>query len=292
MKYPKTWFILPTTIYKPNDYIELGQVITDPRKPFERLAQPLPLEGVLAPRTSPSLEWSATNTKTSESSVGIFAHVVNIMTAEASGGKSQDETQTWKAALLETRFFEISEDPTYVDRTTKVKAVEEWLKKNRRLGKTVYMIVGLKIAKNPGMVTYDGSDSSNLNLNLKATLDPNGVVEGGGEIRRDTSNAVTYEERPEAAYVFAYRLRKLRVAWHNKFALGDNKAGGDLYGLPQGKIDSEGIGKGQDDDSAFEIESVLCEELDFGESLPVKDKKFEAVDEEDDSVCLVIKTRG
>lgn len=292
MKYPKTWFILPTTIYKPDDYIKLGQVITDPRKPFERLTQPLPLEGDLKPRTSPALEWSATNAKTGESSVGVFAHVVNIMTAEASGGKSQDETQTWEAALLETQFFEISEDPKYVERTAKVAAVEEWLKKNRRFGKTVYMITGLKIAKNPGKVTYDGSDSSNLNVKLKTTLDPQGVVEGGGEVKHDRSNAATYEERPEAAYVFAYRLRKLRMIWRNKLAVRDYKAGGDLYGLPQGSIDSGVVGNDDDDDSAFEIESVLFEEKDFGESLPARDKKFEAVDEDDDTACLVIKASG
>jgi hypothetical protein len=82
MDHPKPYFLLPTTVYKPNDLIQLGQVITDPRKPFERLAKPLPLRGPLEARTAPALEWSATNTKTGDSSVGVFARVVNIMKAE------------------------------------------------------------------------------------------------------------------------------------------------------------------------------------------------------------------
>lgn len=289
MDHSKTYFILPTTVYKPDDYIQLGQVITDPRKPFERLVKPLPLEGALKPRTSPALEWSATNAKTGESSTGVFAHVVNIMTAEASGGQSQNETQTWEAALLETRFFEISEDPTYVERTAKVAAVEGWLKKHRRLGKTVYMITGLKIAKNPGKVTYDGSDASNLAVNLKATLDPEGAVEAGGEASHQRSGATTYEGKPEAAYVFAYRLRKLRVAWRNKFKLRDYKMGGNLYDAGRGEVDAEVGGGDEDDDSAFEMESVSFEQNDFGVSLPAKDKKFQAVDEDDDSACIVIR---
>ncbi|RMJ18503.1 hypothetical protein CDV36_001783 [Fusarium kuroshium] len=289
MDHPKTYFILPTTIYKPDDYIQLGQVITDPRRPFERLAKPLPLEGPLEPRIAPAIEWSATNTKTGEASVGVFAYVVNLMTAEASGGKSRNEAQTWEAALLETRFFEISEDPTYVEQTAKIAVVEEWLKKHRHLGKTVYMITGLKIAKNPGKVTYDGSDASNLAVNLKAALNPEGVVEGRCEASHQRSGATTYEEKPEGAYVFAYRLRKLRVTWKHKFKLHDYKKGGDLHGVSRGGAGVSFSEEDEDDVSAFEMESVLLEQNDFGASLPAKDKKFQAVDEDDDSACLVIR---
>ncbi|KAH8129105.1 hypothetical protein FP744_10000018 [Trichoderma asperellum] len=288
MDYPKTYFILPTTVYEPDDYIQLGQVIIDPRKPFERLAKPLPLEGTIRPRTSSDVEWSATNAKTGEASAGIFAHVVNMMTAEASGSQFQHEALTWQASLLETQFFEISDDPSYVERTVKVAAVEEWLKKHRRLGKTVYMITGLKIAKHPGKITYDGADTSNLAANLKATLDPEGVLQAGGAASHQKSDAMTYEATTKAAYIFAYRLRKLRVTWGSKFKLGDYKAGGDLYGTGR-KVNAKVSGDHEDDDSAFEIESISFEQGDFGTSLPAKDKKFWAVDEEDGGPCLVIQ---
>lgn len=287
MEYSKTYFILPTTVYKPDDYIQLGQVITDPRKPFERLAKPLPLKGHLKPRISPALEWSATNVKTGEFSVGIFSHVVNIMTAEASGSQSRQEALSWQAALLETQFFEISEDPTYVERTVKITAVEEWLKKHRRFGKTVYMITGLKIAKNPGKIAYDGTDTSNLAVNLKARLDPEDAVEAGAAASNQKSESTTYEARADMAYIFAYRLRKLRVTWHNQLKLGDYKAGGNLYGAGnrEGHVSEED----EYDDSAFEIERVSFEREDFGASMPRKDKKFQAVDEQDNSSCLVIQ---
>jgi hypothetical protein len=286
----KTYFILPTTIYKPDDYIQLGQVITDPRKPFERLAKPLPLEGNLKPRTSPELEWSASNTNTGELSVGVFAHVVNIMKAKVSGGQNQYESQTWQAALLETQFFEISEDPTYVERTARIEAVEEWLKKHRHLGKTVYMITGLKIAKNPGKITYDGSDASNLAMDLETTLDPKGVVRAGGEANVQKSDATTYEARPGTAYIFAYRLRRLRVTWRNKLKLSEYKTGADLYAAGRKGVDAEVVMEDKDDTSAFEFENVEFEQDDFGASLPAKDKKFRAVDDEDGSPCLVIQT--
>ncbi|KAK4070958.1 uncharacterized protein Triagg1_6325 [Trichoderma aggressivum f. europaeum] len=289
MEYSKTYFILPTTIYKPDDYIQLGQIITDPRKPFERLAKPLPLEGPLRPHTSPLLEWSATNVKTGECSVGIFSHVVNIMAAEASGSQSQHEALSWEAALLETRFFEISEDPTYVERTAKVPAVEEWLKQHRRFGKTVYMITGLKIAKNPGKVAYDGADTSTLAVNLRATLDPENALEAGVAAGNLRSGVTAYEARAETAYIFAYRLRKLRVTWRNRFRIGDYKAGGNLYGANNRGVDMRVSEEEEDEDSMFEIESVSFERGDFGASLPKKDKRFRAFDEQDNSACLAIQ---
>jgi len=291
MVHKKTYFILPTTVYKPDDYIQLGQVITNPREPWERLAKPLPLEGDLAPRTSPSLEWSATNTQTGESSVGIFAHVVHIMTAEVSAGKSGNERQTWEAALLETKYFEISEDKTYAERTAKVPAVHEWLKKNRRLGKSVYMITGLKIAKNPGKVTYDGSDASHLGADLKATVDPEDAVEVGAKANIESSNAATYEATPENAYVFAYRLRKLRVSWGKTLSVRGNVGGAELHNAGQRIAEPEADSE-DEDDSAFEMEGVALDDEDFGPSLPPKDKKFPAVDEDDNSECTVIRANS
>lgn len=288
MNHPKTFFILPTTIYRPDDFIQLGQVITDPRKPFERLAEPLPLEGALQPRNSPTVEWSATNVRTGETSVGIFAHVVNLITAQASAGQSHNETQTWEAARLETQFFEVSADPTYIERTARATAVEEWLKQHRHLGKTVYMITGLKIAKSPGKVTFGDSDTLDVSAALKATLDPEGAIEGGGEANHHRLNATAQASRPEEAFVYAYRLRKLKVTWRHKFKLDDYMTGAELHGVGGRQDDVEEDEGDGDDPSSFVMEDVSYDNRDFGASLPAKDKKIQAVDEEDNSPCIVI----
>ncbi|KAH8747494.1 hypothetical protein F5883DRAFT_244342 [Diaporthe sp. PMI_573] len=287
MDQPKTYFIFRPTVYKPNDLIRLGQIITDPRKPFQRLAEPLPLKGPLKPRSAPALEWSATNTKTGEVSVGIFSHVVNMMTVEASAEKSQNETQTWDAAILETRFFEISEDPSYVEQTAKVPAVDMWLKQYRHQGKTVYMITGLKIAKHPGKVTYDSSNTSSLSANLKTTVDPQGLVDTGGHAKAGKSAKTTNEATPEVEYIFGYRLRRLKVMWR-KLELKDDLEGGELYSNQSKQFDANLDRDKQHRDSDFEIEGVSLEEDDFGATLPARDKKLQAFDEDDNRPCLVI----
>lgn len=62
----KIYFILRTQIYHPDDYIQLGQVITDQNAPYKRLAPPAAalLTPPYKPRISKQGDWVATNTKT------------------------------------------------------------------------------------------------------------------------------------------------------------------------------------------------------------------------------------
>lgn len=288
MAHLKTYFILPTTVYKPDDYIQLGQVITDPRKPYDRLASPLPLTGSSAPRKSSSSNWSFTRTQTEDSSAGVFANFINILTAEASGGKSGAHTQSWKTATLETQYFEISEDPSYVERTAKVPAVEKWLKKHRHLGKTVYMIAGVKIAKLPGNVTYDSSGATNMSAKVKGVVDPKGLLEAGGEVNHQKSADAVLSETPETSYVVAYRLRRLRVSWRHGFKVSDYQEGADLHGIGR-KSATSFPPTDEDTDESWQMESISSDNNDFGASLPAKDKKIQGVDEAGGNPCLLIR---
>jgi hypothetical protein len=148
------------------------------------------------------------------------------------------------------------------------------------------MITGLKIARDPAKVTYDGSDAADLAANLETTLDPEQTIKAGGEASRHRSNAATYNETPKSAYVFAYRLRKLQVVWRKRFALRDYQTGGDLHGIDRGDISSDESG---DDEDGVEIESYAFEQQDFGRKLPEREEKLVAVDENDNTACLVIR---
>jgi hypothetical protein len=243
----------------------------------------------LAPRISFSSNWTLTQTETNGASAGVFANFINILKAEASGGKSGAETRSWETATLETQYFEISEDPSYVERTAKVPAVEEWLKKHRHLGKTVYMLAGVKIARLPGKVTYDSSDATNMAANVKGSVDPQGLVEAGGEASHQKSAAAALSETPETSFVVAYRLRRLRVSWRrDNFNVSDYLEGADLHGIGERRAASESpVDEGND--GSWQIKSISSDGNDFGPSLPAKDKKIEAVDEDDGSACLLIR---
>ncbi|EKG16263.1 hypothetical protein MPH_06517 [Macrophomina phaseolina MS6] len=118
------------------------------------------------------------------------------------------------------------------------------------------MITGLNIAKNSEKVTYDCFGVPNLDANLRATLRLEGYVKVGSEASHQGSAATIYEERPETTYVFAYRLRKLRVRRRNKFKLHYYRAGGNLNDVGRERVNVEGDLENKDNDSAFEMESA------------------------------------
>ncbi|EDN11202.1 predicted protein [Histoplasma mississippiense (nom. inval.)] len=171
--------------YAPNDLIKLGQVIVNPRIPYQRLAEPLPLEGKLIPRKAAVAEWSVSRVNSNAANAGVFAHMLGLLTAKASAKHSQKETSKWEGTLLETSFIELDENPEYVQQTaTQVPAVSKWLREDRLFGGTVYMITGIKTAIKPGKATYAAVTERDIAAKLEATLalDP-----GTGGVRRRKS---------------------------------------------------------------------------------------------------------
>ncbi|KAK4113161.1 hypothetical protein N656DRAFT_778695 [Canariomyces notabilis] len=140
--------------YAPDTLICLGQLITSPRQPYRRLAPPLlplPSEPIISPVTT----WSFTSSETNGGSASVFAHFLQLFTASVSGHAARELAQSWSAARLETRFLELGpagdSENDYVRRSvSEVESVCEWLKVNRRLGKTIYMVTGVKVAMQPG----------------------------------------------------------------------------------------------------------------------------------------------
>ncbi|KAK3352762.1 hypothetical protein B0T25DRAFT_542727 [Lasiosphaeria hispida] len=111
----KAWLILPSLIYKPDDLIQLGQIVSNPRKPQERLAKPLPLPAAPTPRKSTSKNQSLTKTESGNNALSIFAYIVHSVKAKLSGSKSRDGSLSRSAAVVETQYFEITEDPSHAD---------------------------------------------------------------------------------------------------------------------------------------------------------------------------------
>ncbi|KAG5301991.1 hypothetical protein I7I48_02183 [Histoplasma ohiense] len=297
MSHPKTYFILPTTAYAPNDLIKLGQVIVNPRIPYQRLAEPLPLEGKLIPRKAAVAEWSVSRVDSNAANAGVFAHILGLLTAKASAKHSQKETSKWEGTLLETSFIELDENPEYVQQTaTQVPAVSKWLRENRLFGGTVYMITGIKTAIKPGKATYDTVAERDIAAKLEATvaLDPGtgGVPTAkiGAEAGYNTAGDIHLQGTPQDSFVFAYQLRKLHISWYPKlYSLGEHLGGADLNSAGDTYILRERLRSQAEKDAEYEIGDVKYEADDFGALLPKRDVKINGVDDCDGEQCLMIQ---
>ncbi len=298
MSFEKTFFIIPSTIYQPGDLIQLGQVIKNPIRPFERLASPLELRGKLAPRKATTNEFVATSKQTHAVSVGLVAHVLDAIKGELSAHRSSEEILTWDGAALETHFFEPAEDDTFITQLQENKAVRQWLRKVRFPGKSAYVITGLKIARNPRAIKCEVFDEVAVKAQVAATVDPQGLVKAGAEASAKRSATASVQGKPEDSYVFAYQLREIKVSpVTGKASIGGMKKGGDLYGLGDSDPDeTDGsdayyLDTSDDEDEAPPrlADNLTVDTGDFGSQLPATTFGRQKVDLENgrDSYLLV-----
>lgn len=256
----KTYFIMRTMRYEPDDLIQLGQIITDKSKPYERLSPPQPFSGSLKPRKSTLEKWSASHTDKTKDSVRVFAKFVDLLRSEVSVARSVDETFTWEAATLETQFLPLNEDrsetlangdkTTYLERAAKDPDVETWIKKWYHQLRSVYMVTGVMSAKQPGEATFEGAADSQLSVGARgeAPVQGGAPVNMGAEASRDVATGTHLTGQQKNNFVFAYELRRL-VVFFEKLKRGDVVEGGDLHGVtPQGGDDD------YDDDSEEDVD--------------------------------------
>ncbi|OHF03139.1 hypothetical protein CORC01_01523 [Colletotrichum orchidophilum] len=301
----KTYFILRSTDYKPDGLIQLGQLIEDPRTPYRRLAppiRPLPADAV---HVSLKNDWSLDKSKGAVGGIGIFAQFIAVMTAEVSTHVSSDITQSWTAAQLETAFIELGADKEsdYVTSSVQKAAVQKRLTREgffKRMvlsKKVLYMITGIKIARRPGQVSYEASKTTSVTAKLGADPGTGGMVMAGVQGGVDRFSSSVESSTPDDDFVFAYRLRKVHVNFSsNKTLLKSDVSGAELHGHGAGGDGEDTSSEDESDEEVpnevavdvDELDTVLVENEDFGQSLPARDAKNDGFDEVDGGECLVI----
>ncbi|TQN69994.1 hypothetical protein CSHISOI_05502 [Colletotrichum shisoi] len=301
----KTYFILRSTDYKPDGLIQLGQLIEDPHTPYRRMAppiRPLPADAV---HVSLKNDWSLDKSKGAAGELGVFAQSLAVITAEASAHASNDFTQSWSAAQLETAFLELGTDKQsdYVTSSVQRAAVQKRLTREGFFKKTVlskkvlYMITGVKIARKPGQVSYGASKTTGGALKLGADPGTGGMATTGVQGGRDRSSSFVESSTPDDDFVFAYRLRKVQVNFSsNTSLLGNDVSRAELHGHGARGGGSDASSEEESEEEVpeevvvdvDEIDKVLVEKEDFGDSLPARDEKNDGLDEFDDGECLVI----
>ncbi|CCF34405.1 hypothetical protein CH063_06407 [Colletotrichum higginsianum] len=301
----KTYFILRSTDYKPDGLIQLGQLIEDPHTPYRRIAppiRPLPADAV---HVSLKNDWSLDKSKGAAGELGVFAQFLAVITAEASAHASNEFTQSWSAAQLETAFLELGSDKEsdYVTSSVQKAAVQKRLtregffKKMVLSKKVLYMVTGVKIARRPGQVSSGATKTTGGAVKLGADPGTGGVVTTGVQGGLDRSSSFVESSTPDDDFVFAYRLRKVHVNFSsNTSLLGNDVSGAELHGHGAGGGGSDTSSDEESDEEVpeevvvdvDEIDKVLVEKEDFGDSLPARDEKNDGLDEFDSGECLVI----
>ncbi|KAH7304290.1 hypothetical protein B0I35DRAFT_484580 [Stachybotrys elegans] len=210
---PGTFFPVYPTGYDSEGLIQLGQIITDSENPFERLAKPLPLEESFKLRYNTITKESKDgDMQTSDHSNDVLAAELQITKKLPFYNMSSTTTTHMMFGIMETQYIEVSEGPesqSYLDRTSNIPEIERLLRKHHLIGKSLYMITGLKIVKGTSRVVYDDRSASHRGLEFKSRFLQ------ARALNRSIQNS-TEEMTLSSPHVIAYSLRRLRVSWRSR----------------------------------------------------------------------------
>ncbi|KAK2764757.1 hypothetical protein CKAH01_04922 [Colletotrichum kahawae] len=293
----RTYFILRNTNYKPDRFIQLGQLIAEPQLPYRPIAPPLrPLPPDLL-QQSYNTDWSLGKSSVSTGEVGANANFLTAIAAEASINATQDSGSSWEAAKLETTTLELGEDDDsqqYVKDSIEGAAVRKWLE-GKFFKKVLYIVTGLKIARKPGHTSSEVSGGRGGGLKFAADPGTGGLTSLGAHGNLNRTEGIKETSTPSDDFVFAYRLRKVHISLFNKVALGKDVRGADLY--RDGYANNDSSSEIEEDVNnadkevpveVDDIDEVLIEDEDFGPSLPGSVEKRSAIDDDDGVECLMV----
>ena len=173
--------------------------------------------------------------------VGLSAKVLSLLPFDINGHRHTRKTYTFEIETIESRKFIPS--PHYVRQSVLQTTVLSYLAKHR-YRKSLYMIVGIKIARN-AKVAYGGEHDLGGGLSASIPGAAMGVpVEVGGSISASTLERHHDKYQVPNAFVFAYRLREIRYSKKSGFIdNNEHTKGADLHHVHSHKLSNTNLNR-------------------------------------------------
>lgn len=260
------WFVLHDNL-APDTAVQLGQLIGNPRRPSDRIGNtPLPLEAEASERVVNKILYRVDDGNVTK--IGFSASVLSLLPFELSGERKHHTTHEYEIERVEEKTIHPSLD--YVKKSVFEPEVLSYLA-STLYRKPLYMVVGVRVAYDAKITHTEQRERAG---EIKATV-PGSLVgiplDLGAETRFGNDRGFTQQMHMSYAFVFAYRLRRIRYSRSHATARASDYSKGNLYqvGGPdptaRKQADSENVTnnvyKGVED----EIERVSIQDFDFEE---------------------------
>jgi hypothetical protein len=212
MAQPKKYFISPDFDCPPNTAILLGNILTDPTLPYESLnTDSLPTLSSDITITTTKTGFKATRSQLRNEKFGIWAQILEGAYGGGVGHNSDNSQEfCFEIDEIETSFIKPSGKTTqeYIRSCVEDEDVQSFFE-GSRFKKSVFMIVGLKVAKNARITT-----GIEVSKEIVAKMMVDGAAAGmqvkvGPQAEIKAQKKESTEWRGEKSFVFAYRLRKI-----------------------------------------------------------------------------------
>ncbi|KAI1193780.1 hypothetical protein F5X97DRAFT_28668 [Nemania serpens] len=209
----KHYFLPPVPEVPVDGPIQLGSIVTDPKRVFE------PINSYAVNPSSCFEKVSVSNSgpaslalgKSNKKNIGLFAELPAIVAANISGDYGADAEERWSFENMRTIWFTPSVD--YVRQRLADTDVQLYIQTNQSwLGHTnLYMVTGVKVAFGASVLSEFASSygfSGTVGLDLSALGPP---ITAGPDIGIWNNSSLAGTSSPVEPVVFAFRLRRLKI---------------------------------------------------------------------------------
>jgi hypothetical protein len=201
-----TYFLAPNWNYHPGGRIAIGNIIVNPLKPHLPLTKADPAHNLTTDK-SREKNWRLsleTATNLSASLWAVFLEKINI---NISANRERVKNNKYTMTALETTFLAEDPSPEQIKVRCNEPAVKDFMRLDSMLCKPVYMISGLKVAKD-FKLEGEKSRTNGFSAEAGAEVVPEVSVGGGAGIQR--TNRITDEFESDGDIIFAYQLIKIK----------------------------------------------------------------------------------
>jgi hypothetical protein len=201
-----TYFLAPNWNCHPGDQIAIGNIIVNPLKPHRPLTK---ADSTHTFRTTTSREknWSLSVETASNLSASLWAVFFEKVNVNLSANRERIKNNKFTMSSLETTYLLEDPSPEQIKARCNDPAVKDFMRLDSVLCKPVYMISGLKVAKD---FKLEGEKSLSRGMAAEAGAEVVPEVSVGGSAGIQRKNRVADEFESEEDIVFAYQLIKIK----------------------------------------------------------------------------------
>jgi hypothetical protein len=250
----KTWFLPPDFTFLPDSELALGTIIQNPQRPTRSLASLGPDSThpeILLPKVETLIEVGHSHSRTTNLSIcsKLYTRFIEIVSASTSADWSHYKNTSFTDVGLETRVFGQRINEETLQAILGLPKVKKYMKRPVLGNRPVYIISGLRIAKDSFQVARvtDSKVSTSVAASGPATAGAL-PIEAGGNVDVSSGKNITDAYKTAPGVVFAYRLHVIRER-------ENNEAETELFGHRTAFLTGDGGDEEEDE------EELVCEDV-------------------------------
>ena len=205
----KSYFLAPQWHHKPGGAITLGSIVVDPKAPHVSYTKDSSVQLPALSVDHKTAPFQITLENSTKKQTGLSADILSALGVGGSIALNLSKSKSITISAREVQTQEIHPTYAYGDAMIQQGDVQRYLE-GKRFKKDVYMVVGLKIAKNATIGTYtERGHGGDINVQANALVFTGVPIGGGPMFNASSKHSASAFAGLSEPFILAYRVRRI-----------------------------------------------------------------------------------